>query len=100
MRNEKLINEVVKTVIDYYEFEHICENTKDIRKRAEWYYDNTDVVECQPLAALVLTGDLLSNLTFLEIKKIEEFYFPETPLELTEFSIGEIEASLKDGEWR
>lgn len=100
MMNEKLIAEAVKMVIEYFENEGIYEETKTLDARARKWYSNTEIVEPQMLAAVVMSGDFIPGITWNEIKQIEEFFFPSEPIEFTNFHIGEIEEALDDELWR
>lgn len=99
MLNERLINEAVKIVIEYFAAEGICEETKTIRQRAINWYNHSEIVTPQRLAAVVISGDY-RFITWDEILEIEEFYFPSAPIEETYIFIGEIEESLHDSFWR
>lgn len=99
MLNERLINEAVKIVVEYFAAEGICEETKTIRARAINWYNHSEITTSQLLAAVVISGDY-RFITWDEILEIEEFYFPSAPIEETYIFIGEIEESLHDEFWR
>ena len=100
MLNEKLVQAAIEIVISYLEAENIYEETKTIRKRAIDWYNHTEIVDPQMLAAVVISGEYKS-ISWDEVIEIENFYFPLIlPLEFTELSIGEIEESLHDEFWR
>ena len=98
MLNERLINEAVKIVIEYFETEGIFEETESIRNRAINWYNHSEIVTPQMLAAVVISGDY-RPITWDEVLEIEEFFFPSLPIELN-FSVGEIEESYRDMLWR
>lgn len=98
MLNEKLINDTIKIVTDFFEAEGIYERTPSIRARAIEWYTHSEIVTPQMLAAVVISGDY-RPITWDEVLEIEEFYFPTIPVELG-FSIGEFEASMFDAVWR
>lgn len=99
MMNERLIAEAVKIVVDYFEAEGIYEATKTIDARARQWYNHTEIVEAQQLAAVVISGDFVPGITIKEIQKIENFFFPMEPIEYGNFHIAEIEEALHDAEW-
>ena len=94
MLNEKLIADAIKIVIEYFEAEGIQEQTVSIRTRAIDWYNNTEIVEPYQLAAVVIYGKFVPTITYKEIKRIEEHYFPSD--RDINFSIEEIEMSLYD----
>lgn len=98
MLNERLINEAVSIVVEYFAAEGIFERTESIKSRAINWYNHSEIVAPQMLAAVVISGDY-RPITWNEVLEIEEFYFPSMPVELG-FSVGEIEASMRDMFWR
>lgn len=100
MMNWRLIDEAVKLVEEYFAFEHIAESTSSITSRAVDWYNNSEIVDSEMLAAAVIHGSYSRDYTWDDLEKIKEFYFPSIPIEMTNFGIGEIEASMKDAIWR
>lgn len=112
MMNERLIEDAVQTVISYYEAEGIYEQTQTIRDRAISWYNNTEIVDKETLAAVVMYGKY-EPLTINQIYAIKEFFFPtefddhgyyyedyDEYYSDDEISIWEIEESYHDDEWR
>lgn len=100
MTNMRLIEDAVNLVIEYNEAEQIYETTEVIKARAMEWYNKTEIVDTEMLAAAVLTGDFDPGMTWREIEEARAFYFPCEPIELCNYHIGEIEASLYDAMWR
>jgi hypothetical protein len=94
MMNLKLIEDAVSMVVEYFEYEHICENSDSIRKRVIDWYNNTDIADARTLAATAMSGSYVKGITWNEIMKIEDFFYPENPYD--NFYIGDIEASYYD----
>lgn len=130
MMNMRLIEEAVKLVIDLYEAEGIMEATDTIRTRAINWYERTEIVDAEMLAAATITGSYQVGIFWDELLSWKEFYFPSTPIEETiakiggyhfdndtmdwlnsamedeamlameNFHIGEIEAAQRDAMWQ
>ncbi|MCC8068774.1 MAG: hypothetical protein LIO71_03290 [Ruminococcus sp.] len=110
MLNTRLIEEAVKIVIEYWEAEGISEETKTIRDRVTDWYNHTEITTPQMLAAAAISGDYEFGVTWDELLDRERFFFPD-PIEQSDayaeylithdnYSIGEIEASYHDDQWR
>lgn len=129
MTNMRLIDEAVKLVIDLFEAEGIMESTTTIRARATEWYNKTEIVDAEMLAAATITGSYQVGTSWDDLLNWKEFYFPSTPIEETiakigsyhfdeetldwlneamedemlameNFHIGEIEAAQRDAMWR
>lgn len=129
MTNMRLINEAVKLVIDLFEAEGIMESTATIRARATEWYNKTEIVDAEMLAAATITGSYQVGTSWDDLLNWKEFYFPSTPIEETiariggyhfdeetfdwlnsamedemlameNFHIGEIEAAQRDAMWQ
>lgn len=129
MTNMRLIDEAVKLVIDLFEAEDIMESTTTIRARATEWYNKTEIVDAEMLAAATITGSYQVGTSWDDLLNWKEFYFPSTPIEETiakiggyhfdeetldwlneamedemlameNFHIGEIEAAQRDTMWR
>lgn len=129
MTNMRLIDEAVKLVIDLFEAEDIMESTTTIRARATEWYNKTETVDAEMLAAATITGSYQVGTSWDDLLNWKEFYFPSTPIEETiakiggyhfdeetldwlneamedemlameNFHIGEIEAAQRDTMWR
>lgn len=125
MMNMRLIEEAVKLVVDLFEAEGIMENTDTIRARAIEWYNRTEIVDAEMLAAATITGSYQVGITWDDLLNWKEFYFPSIPLEETlariggylfddiedfpsceemiameNFHIGEIEAAQRDAMWQ
>lgn len=99
MMNWRLINEAVKMVNDYFDYEGIYESNKTIIARASDWYSKTEITDSEMLAAAVISGPY-QRYSWTELEKLKEFYFPSCPLDFDNFGIGEIEAAMKDAAWR
>lgn len=129
MTNMRLINEAVKLVIDLFEAEGIMESTATIQARATEWYNKTEIVDAEMLAAATITGSYQVGTSWDDLLNWKEFYFPSTPIEETiariggyhfdeetfdwlnsamedemftmeNFHIGEIEAAQRDTMWQ
>jgi hypothetical protein len=100
MINTKLIEKAINIASGYLEAERIYETNNTLRKRATIWYENTDIADARTLAAVVISGDFKAGITWNEILKIEDFFFPQVPLEYTNYSIGEIEEAQHDAVWQ
>ena len=94
MLNERLIADAVKIAIEYLENEGRQETTPVLEARAIEWYNNTEIYEPYQLAAVVISGNFIPTITYQEIKRIEEHFFPSD--RDINFSIEEIEMSLYD----
>lgn len=102
MTNMNLIDKAVKLVQDYYAYENITELTEKTREKALSWYNHTEIVDAEMLAAAVIEyGDysLRRIVTWNELVSLQDFYFG-VPVEVGNFHIGEIENSLNDDMWR
>lgn len=129
MINMRLIDEAVKLVVDLFEAEGIMESTATIRARAIEWYNKTEIVDAEMLAAATITGSYQVGTSWDDLLNWKEFYFPSTPIEETiariggyhfdeetfdwlnsamedemlameNFHIGEIEAAQRDAMWQ
>ncbi len=124
MMNMRLIEDAVKLVIELYEAEGIMEATDTIRARAINWYERTEIVDAEMLAAATITGSYQVGTSWDDLLVWKEFYFPSTPVEETiariggyvfdedmlgfeeemlameNFHIGEIEAAQRDAMWQ
>lgn len=94
MMNVRLIETAIKLVNDYYDAQKIQEQNAVIIERAVNWYNYTEIVDAEMLAAVVIHGPYNPHTTWDEVLQIKEFYFPTLPIELTHFHIGEIEEAL------
>ena len=92
-----LILKAVELANEFLEAENIHVANAQLMKRAVKWYDHTEITDPETLAAVVLYGDFEPSIRIDDIEKLRQFYFPTEPFEL---HIGEIEAALKDEEWR
>ncbi len=99
MMNTRLIEDAVKLVVELFEYEGISESTATITERATDWYNHTDITNDEMLAAVTIYGKYNSSLSWPELEKIKEFYFPSCPIEADHFHIGEIEMAQADMEW-
>ena len=92
-----LILKAVELANEFLEAENIHVANAQLMKRAVKWYDHTEITDPETLAAVVLYGDFDPSIRIDDIEELTQFYFPTEPFELY---IGEIEAALKDEEWR
>ena len=88
MMNMRLIEDAVKLVIELYEAEGIMEATDTIRARAINWYERTEIVDAEMLAAATITGSYQVGTPWDDLLVWKEFYFPSTPVEETIARIG------------
>lgn len=121
MMNMRLIDEAVNLVIELFEAEGIMEATDTIRARAIEWYNKTEIVDAEMLAAATITGSYHVGTSWDDLLNWKEFYFSFTPIEETiakiggyhfannfneeilameNFHIGEIEAAQRDVMWQ
>lgn len=81
MTNMRLIDEAVKLVIDLFEAEGIMESTATIQARATEWYNKTEIVDAEMLAAATITGSYQVGTSWDDLLNWKEFYFPSTPIE-------------------
>ena len=117
MTNTKLIESAVKLVVEFFEAEGIAETTESIRKRATEWWNYTEIVDAEMLAAATISGSYKVNTSWSDLLSWREFYFPSIPIEETlariegyyleeellameNFHIDEIEAAQMDVMWQ
>lgn len=104
MLNMRLINEAVKLVENYYEVNLLSCHSHNIKTEAINWYSNTEIVDAEMLAAVVLTyaciPEIIAKITWDKLLQLKEFYFPTVPFEYTEFGVDEIEEAMNDAFWR
>lgn len=119
MTNMRLINDAVKLVVDLFEAEGITESTITIRTRVIEWYNKTEIIDAEMLAAAAITGSYQFGTSWNDLLSWKEFYFPSNPIEeinqwealnstleneimveWENFHIGEIEAAQEDIKWR
>jgi hypothetical protein len=74
----------------------VYESNKALLKRATQWYTMTEITSPQTLAAVTIHGDFEPGIKIDEIEAIEDFYFPQIPIECCNYHIGEIEAAQHD----
>ena len=99
MLNMSLINAAVKVVEDFFNAEGIYEDVETIKTRAINWYNYTKIVEVEMLAAATISGEYQIGMSWDDVLKIKEFYFPSIPIELENYHISEIEAAQHDCLW-
>ena len=104
MLNMRLIEEAVELVEKIYEAEHLTFNHKTLTESAINWYSNTEIVEAEMLAAIVMTApctpENLAEVTWNELEKWQEFYFPRVPFEYYEIGVAELKEAKYDEFWR
>jgi hypothetical protein len=76
MVNQRLIENAVNLVCEYYASEGISEPTKAITDRALRWYSNTEITDTQTLAAMVMYGEFEPSITYDKINMIRDAMFP------------------------
>lgn len=99
MMNMRLIENAVRLVVELFECEGIYESTVTITERAINWYNHTEITDEEMLAAVTISGRYDSSLSWKELERIKEFYFPSCPIEMDHFHIGEIEMAQNDIGW-
>lgn len=99
MLNEKLIAEATKLAVEYFHANYIAVTTEPVRQRAVMYYNNTEVVDAETLAALVLEAPPVVGLTWMRIQEIKEYYFPTIPVEYCNIHCEELSLAQMDQYW-
>ncbi len=124
MMNMRLIAETVRLVNSYFEAENIMVSNQTIEAQAKDWYNHSEIVEAEMLAAAVMNyGNYRPGTMWNELEQLREFYFPSTPIEemiariggypanedfsqyeemitMENFHIGEIEAAQRDAMWQ
>jgi hypothetical protein len=96
MMNMSLIMEAVNMAGKYLEANNVYESDKALLKRAMRWYSMTEITSVQTLAAVTIHGEFEPGIKIGEIEAIEDFYFPQMPIEYGNYHIGEIEAAQHD----
>lgn len=100
MMNLMLINETVRLIVEYNDFENIYETNENIRNRVIDWYNHTEITNSEMLAAVALHGPYDPDLRYSDFVAMREFYFPSEPIHTNNFHIHEIEMALDDEMWR
>ncbi len=123
MTENKLIENAVKLVVEFFEEKGISEETETIRKRALDWYNRVETLDEKVLAAAAIVGSYQAGTSLNDLLSWKEFYFPSHPIEESinrvvgycfeddiyiskflnkeeNFHIGEIEESQRDYFWR
>jgi hypothetical protein len=96
MMNMNLIMKAVNMANKYLEANNVYESTSVLLKRAMRWYSMTEITSAQTLAAVTVHGDFDPDIKIGEIEAIEDFYFPQVPIEYGNFFIGDIEDAQHD----
>ena len=116
MMNMRLIAETVKLVNSYFEAENIMVSNQIIEAQAIDWYNHSEIVEAEMLAAAVMNyGNYRPGTIWNELEQLREFYFPSEPIQfgscgfdencyemlaMENFSVEEIEAAQRDAMWQ
>ena len=116
MMNMTLIAETVRLVNSYLEAENIMVSNQTIEAQAKDWYNHSEIVEAEMLAAAVMNyGFYRVGTKWDELEQLREFYFPSEPVEfgacgfdencyemmaMENFSIEEIEMAQRDAMWQ
>lgn len=99
MMNMKLINETIKLVNAYFEAENIMVSNQIIEAQAIDWYNHSEIVEPEMLAAAVMNyGNYKFGTTWNELEQLCEFYFPTISVEEMSRRIGGFETSIEGEE--
>ena len=99
MTNFNLINDAVKLVSQIEEAENIYETNNTIYNRCLDWYNHSEIIDAEMLAAVALNGPYDPNLKWNDLVAAKEYYFPTEPIEFSNFHIHEIEEALHDAIW-
>lgn len=100
MLNLSLIERAVILANEFYEANYIHIDSRVLREQIIDWYNHTDITDEIILAtAAMWIGSYKDTITLEELEKIAADWFPQEPLELQCFHIGEIENALRDAEW-
>ena len=98
MKRYNAVEQAVALVNEYYEVNRISCDTNSIYKRVLSWYNNSDVVDPEMLAACALLGtDWFPEATYKMMVDAKNYWFPQDNYD--EISIGEIEAAQHDTMW-
>ena len=82
MMNMRLIAETVKLVNSYFEAENIMVSNQIIEAQAIDWYNHSEIVEAEMLAAAVMNyGNYRPGTMWNELEQLREFYFPSEPIQ-------------------
>ncbi len=94
-----VVEMAVKLVVDNLEANRIMSDTNSIRNRVLSWYNHSDIVDAEMLAACTLNGkDWFSGATYQYMIDAKNWWFPQDPY--NEICIWEIEAAQHDAIWR
>lgn len=99
MTNTNLINDAIDLVVNYFEANRILVNSSTIRTRVESWYNNSDIADAEILAAMSIEGSY-KPMDYSEILAKRDEYFPEIPVEYSNFSVEEIRMAMEDAQWQ
>lgn len=98
MLNLTLINATVNLVLEMEAANYITETNTSIFNRTIAWYEYSDIVDIETLAAVVLTGEYPTNQKREWILEKKKEYFPEYFFD--NVSVDEILLSIADDYWR
>ena len=96
MMNWELIDNTTEQVGYFYECEGIMETSASIKARVIEWYEHSDIADIEVLSAAAYLGKYDPKITYDEILATRDMLFPQIPVELCNFHIGEIEEALND----
>lgn len=99
MRNTELIGMAFGLMIDFNVNNNYCLDNltaRDMVRRLEDWYDHTEIVDAEMLAAVAIEGEYDNSKDWNYCLEKKKFYFPTLPIECTEIHISEIEEALFD----
>ena len=79
MMNMRLIEDAIKLVNEFYAAEGIYETNVVIREIAIEWYNHTEIVDAEMLAAVTMYGRYQAGLKWSDILRIKEAFYPELP---------------------
>lgn len=99
MRTFAAVEQATNLAMQLFEANYITVNYNSIKDCVFSWYNNTDIVDPEILAACALEGkNWFPGATYQQMLNAKEQWFPQNPYE--EFSIWEIEAAQYDMIWR
>lgn len=100
MTNMNLIERATGMVVEFFELEGTAVDTESIRKRVTEWYNHTDITEPEMLASAAWIGEYNPKIKYQSIEEAKTVLYPEEPLEVQNYHIGEIEEALRDADWQ
>lgn len=95
MMNERLINETLKLINDYFAEEGITVSNAILDGQIRSWYNNSEITNAEMLVAAVMQyGAFNPDITWRALEQLRDFYFPLSAEDERERRIREREAKL------